>query len=419
MLDEYLRSRSGRQDSSTTPIAIIDGGLATRLETLGQDLSGSLWSAALLKDETLEGRPPRSRHEAPQGCAVIAQAHLDFLRAGAEVIGTCNYQTSLETFSRAGIADTEGRRLMLRAIDVAQSARKVACSTRAGRTHVPRPLIALSLGPYGASLSNGAEYTGCYPSPSDPSQEIAFDQLVEFHRNRLEEIAFDHLVEFHRNRLEVFAASAQHWSLIDLIAFETIPRLDEIRAIRSALSQVWQRHKDEGSWSKKPCLFSCVFPEEGLRLPFPQGRRSETLCECRDILEASFSQEKAGDWSGDAIGMNCTKPHLIPLLVDRFTQAMKERRARRAAATQPEDKKHLFLYPDGGKVWDGQARQWRAWAQPTEAGFANWAQQLLESAKSAIESGVWAGVWLGGCCNVGIDDIQALSLLVSREARSA
>ncbi|PWN41341.1 Homocysteine S-methyltransferase [Ceraceosorus guamensis] len=406
VLEEYLRSRSGKQDASATPIAIIDGGLATRLETLGQDLSGSLWSAALLKDETLKGRSSRSSHENSQGCAVIAQAHLDFLRAGAEVIGTCKWvqlkrlETSLETFSRAGIDDTEGRRLMLRAIDVAQSARKAAGSTRAGRTCLPRPLIALSLGPYGASLSNGAEYTGSYPSPSDPSQELAYNQLVEFHRNRL----------------EVFAASAQHWSLIDLIAFETIPRLDEIRAIKSALSQVWHRHKDEVSWSKKPCLFSCVFPEEGLRLPFPHGRRSETLCECRDILEASFSREKAEDWSGDAIGINCTKPHLIPLLVDRFTQAMKERRA---AAIQREEKKHLFLYPDGGKVWDGQAREWKARAQPTGAALGNWAQQLLESAKLAIESGVWAGVWLGGCCNVGIDEIEALSLLVSREARSA
>lgn len=58
----------------------------THLETgLGQNISSSLWSAGLLQDDA------SGSGEAGSGNAAIVQAHLDFLHAGAELIGSCKY----------------------------------------------------------------------------------------------------------------------------------------------------------------------------------------------------------------------------------------------------------------------------------------------------------------------------------------
>jgi homocysteine S-methyltransferase len=66
---------------------ILDGGLATELEAAGHDLSDRLWSARLLRDDP----------------AAIEDAHLAFLRAGADIIETASYQASVEGFVAAGL----------------------------------------------------------------------------------------------------------------------------------------------------------------------------------------------------------------------------------------------------------------------------------------------------------------------------
>ena len=67
-------------------VIILDGGLATALETRGYDLEDELWSAKILL-------------EAPEA---IRQVHLDFLTAGADCITTSSYQASLTGFCRQG-----------------------------------------------------------------------------------------------------------------------------------------------------------------------------------------------------------------------------------------------------------------------------------------------------------------------------
>ena len=85
----------------------------------------------------------------------------------------------------------------------------------------PRPvLIAASLGPYGAALHNGAEYHGEYS------------------------IDFEALVAFHVRRLAVLSNTEA-----DLVAFETIPSLEEARAILAAL----RRFPDVPAWVSFTC----------------------------------------------------------------------------------------------------------------------------------------------------------------------
>ena len=74
-----------------------------------------------------------------------------------------------------------------------------------------RVLVAGSLGPYGAALHNGAEYHGNY------------------------DCSYADLVQFHRERIAVLAGAAGPQAP-DLLAFETFPSLEEVRAVGEALA---------------------------------------------------------------------------------------------------------------------------------------------------------------------------------------
>ncbi len=61
---------------------LLDGGLSNELERQGCNLNQKLWSAGLLK----------SNPEA------IIEAHLEYLKSGAQCIITCSYQATIPGF---------------------------------------------------------------------------------------------------------------------------------------------------------------------------------------------------------------------------------------------------------------------------------------------------------------------------------
>ena len=161
---------------------LIDGGLATHLEALGYDISGSLWSARVLT-------------EAPGG---IVRAHRDFISAGARIVITASYQVSRQGFLAQGRTEAHADAALVRSIDLARQAVE-----EAGRDGV---LVAASVGPYGAITHDGGEYRGRYG------------------------LSHDQLVDFHGERIAVLAAAQP-----DLLAIETIPDADEAAAIADVL----------------------------------------------------------------------------------------------------------------------------------------------------------------------------------------
>jgi homocysteine S-methyltransferase len=162
---------------------LIDGGLATELETRGHDISGSLWSARLLRS-------------APDA---IQQLHYDYYAAGASVAITASYQASYEGFAAQGIGEEETTELLRLSVELARRARE---RYRRGRPAERRALfVAASIGPYGAISHDGAEYRGDYGLPIEA------------------------LVDFHARRFAVLAGSGA-----DFLACETIPVLDEAEA---------------------------------------------------------------------------------------------------------------------------------------------------------------------------------------------
>jgi homocysteine S-methyltransferase len=166
---------------------VLDGGLSTALEQQGADLGGALWTARLLG-------------EAPE---LLARAHRAYFEAGARVATTASYQASVEGLVVAGYDATEARRLITRSVTVAQEVRDELADSHPGL------LVAASVGPYGAFLADGSEYTGRYG------------------------VSAARLREFHAPRLELLAASDP-----DLFAVETIPDADEAEVLVSLLDQL-------------------------------------------------------------------------------------------------------------------------------------------------------------------------------------
>jgi homocysteine S-methyltransferase len=161
---------------------LLDGGLATQLETQGCDIGNELWSASLLQ----------SNPEA------IVTAHRAYLEAGAECLATASYQASREGFAKTGLSHDEADALMLLSVALAKRARKESESEAA---------IAASLGPYGAMLHDGSEYRGDYGVSSQA------------------------LKDFHESRLRLFDAAGA-----DVIALETIPSLQEAKVLAELLA---------------------------------------------------------------------------------------------------------------------------------------------------------------------------------------
>ena len=161
------------------PFVLLDGGLSTALQELGVDTSTDLWTA-----EAAWRRPDD-----------LVRAHRAFVEAGADVISTASYQCDLDLLTRAGADASTARRVLFETTALARRATE-GTATR----------VAISIGPFGAALADGSEYTGDYGVGLE---------VVERH---------------HRRRLEVLVDSGA-----DFVAVETIPRRDEAAIVRNLL----------------------------------------------------------------------------------------------------------------------------------------------------------------------------------------
>ena len=160
---------------------IIDGGLSNVLEDLGCNLNNELWVANLLSTN-------------PEA---IIKTHKAYLEAGAQVISTSSYQATIPGFMKLGYSEKESEDLILKSVELTETAVKDYVNTYNPTT---RPMIAGSMGPYGAYLADGSEYRGNY--------NISNSELRDFHKRRIE--LLDH-------------------SNCDLLAFETIPSYKKLK----------------------------------------------------------------------------------------------------------------------------------------------------------------------------------------------
>lgn len=230
-------------------LLVLDGALATELERRGADLNDPLWSAKCLL-------------ESPH---LIRAVHLDYFEAGADVATTATYQATFEAFGRRGIDRDSAALLMRGAVALALAARDDFWSDSRNRAGRLRPLVAASVGPYGAMLADGSEYRGHY-AVSDGA-----------------------LAEFHRPRLDVLVDSGA-----DLLAIETIPSLREAMV----LAKLLENYPGVTAWLS----FSCS-----------DGAHD---CEGDDI--AACAALLADHPQIAAVGVNCTPPQYVASLLTRM-----------------------------------------------------------------------------------------------------
>lgn len=234
------------------PALVIDGALATELERRGCDLKDSLWSAKILLEQ-----PEK-----------IKQVHYDYFKAGADCAITASYQATIAGFAKRGLSEAEAIALMKKSVTLAKEARDEFWAVEANRTGRVKPFVAASVGPYGAYLANGEEYTGNYG--------LTEKELMDFHRPRM------------RALIEAGA---------DLLACETIPCLIEAQALVKLLDEFQSVH----AWIS----FSC--------------RDEAHVCE-GDRFEDCIRQIEASPFV-DAVGVNCTSPRFIPALIREAKKA--------------------------------------------------------------------------------------------------
>jgi S-methylmethionine-dependent homocysteine/selenocysteine methylase len=244
---------------------VLDGGVATELERRGHDLSGALWSARLLRDDP----------------AAIEAVHAAYAGAGAQVVTTASYQATFEGFARAGLAAGTTERLRRSSVELA-------------RRGAPDAWVAGSVGPFGALLADGSEYTGGYAT----------------------DLGVAGLRRFHRRRMQVLAEAG-----VDVLACETVPAAAEAEALvaeaQSLGVPIW-------------LSLTTVVDDDGV----VRTRRGEPAA---DVFAMAAGVEEVL-----AVGVNCTYPSGVPA----------------AVTTAAASGKPVVVYPNSGEGWDASGRRW-------------------------------------------------------------
>jgi homocysteine S-methyltransferase len=252
---------------------VLDGGLATQLESMGFDISGALWSAVLLESN------PRA----------IIDAHRAYLDAGADCIISASYQASRAGFMSRGHSEEESDRLIVSAVELAMIARAEYVAANPDKEVA---IVAASVGPYGATLQDGSEYTGVY------------------------DISDQALGEFHASRLRLLDQSGA-----DVLAVETIPNFREAQILCDLLDDV-----STPAW----VAFAC---------------RDE-----KNISDGSRLWAAAALFAGHArvraVGINCTPPEFVLSLIAEVKAATPDK----AIVVYPNSGE---TYHAGDNSWSG------------------------------------------------------------------
>ncbi|MBX4264931.1 homocysteine S-methyltransferase [Clostridium estertheticum] len=237
------------------PLIILDGALATQLERLGCDINDSLWSAKILA----------------QNPEIIEKVHYDYFASGADCAITSSYQATIEGYVEKGFTKLEAISLIKKSATIAIKARDDFWKNPLHRINRPIPLVAGSVGPYGAYLADGSEYLGDY------------------------KIGEEELIEFHRPRVKILVDAG-----VDILACETIPSLIEAKAITKLLKE----------FPNVYCWMSFSAKNDF------QISDGTLISDCAKYLD-SFTQVAA-------IGINCSAPNHIQSLIEEIKNNCKK-----------------------------------------------------------------------------------------------
>ncbi|ODV88141.1 hypothetical protein CANARDRAFT_5440 [[Candida] arabinofermentans NRRL YB-2248] len=306
---------------------LLDGATGTELENRGVNVNDKLWSGIAILSNPDE----------------IYKLHLDYLKSGADLLLTSTYQLSKPALIEKGLNPED---LYEKSIELAHKAQQAYLKDTGKQTY-----IAGSVGPYGAYLANGSEYTGDY-------EGVTYEQLKQFHSDRMK-----YLFES---------------SKIDIIAFETIPSLDEVKVLTEMINEL-----NFKSNTKKPYYLSLSTNHD---VQLADGTS------IKKVLE--FINDNA-DEQLLAIGSNCCSLLNTTKIVDTLTAEFDH--------FSNLKKMKIVLYPNSGEVYDGIAK---TWSIDPLLKSPDLTLALTEKAREWIAIGN-VGI-IGGCCRTGPKDIASL-----------
>lgn len=416
---------------SDPAISILDGGLGTTLEDChGTKFSASqtpAWSSHLLLSK--------------KGVDTLRECLTNFRKAGADFIGTPTYQAAVETFRQTPLpimgveASREEQRaavddpILTRTEIVGAVRSAVRVSTDAWQTvHTTNGKggTVFSLGPYGACISPSQEYTGKYGAEHDSE-----DALYAWHLARLR--FFSEAISPGAAGEHIPEAEVDLLSQVRYIAFETIPRVDEIRAVRRAMAE-------SGLSAKIPFWVSCVFPNNGDdKYNLPDGTHiSKVVQSMLSPLPLPTGEPDSQNEDKPApvpaavpfgIGINCTKLPKLPDLVHEFEMGVHESLLDGIIGRSPT----LVLYPDGtkGETYNSATMKWEKSGESStpekdaEVSFyctistpglntgtnfeqLPWEEQLSKIVHDLRLHGLFKKFFIGGCCKAGPTEIKQL-----------
>ncbi|KAL4729133.1 AdoMet-homocysteine methyltransferase [Fusarium chlamydosporum] len=316
-------------------ILILDGGLGTSLESkysVTFSRSTPLWSSHLL----VADQP------------TLQSCQADFGAVPVDVLLTATYQVSLHGFADTrtekypeGISRENVPQFLDDSVSIAE------------RAVGDKGCVALSIGPYGACMIPGQEYSGKYDDKHD---------------------SLDDLEAWHTERLGVFAEIPEIQNRLGYVALETIPRLDEIIAMRKALAAT-------PTLAKLPYWTALLSPEKDLRMP--DGNSIEAAVEA--MLDPEVSANVP--WG---VGINCTKVDKLDRLLQIFERTVSEMLEQGKITEWPA----LVLYPDGtnGEVYNTTTQKWEMPDGVETQRRTSWESQLEDVVKATEERGKWPAI---------------------------
>lgn len=351
-------------------VVILDGGFATACEARGMDLRHALWSTKALLD-------------AP---SAVRDVHRAFYDAGSDVATVSTYQAF-----GAGCAAEH--------VTLGDVARDAVAAARAGADastcDTGRPkLVAGSLGPLGASLPGGQEYTGAYGAGNDTP---------------------DVFLRFHAERIDALLATP-----CDTVALETFPRLDEAVAVLRYIDAQYEAAATTGVAPRPVTVSFSVAPLSDSD-PAADDHATTAGGDSLDAVVAAL----APFGFVVAVGCNCCSPRDATRVL-RTWHRCRSFAAHGWFGSEADDRyvawpRGAVLYPNSGERWVATALgtgEWEADEESSAEGrrlavhWATWQPLLL-----ALGDGMGAAPvrfarapvhFVGGCCRTTAADIAGL-----------
>lgn len=317
---------------------IQDGSMGTSLEAL----------VPLDHPLSVKGLPLWSTKVLLQEPSWVTNVHKTYLDVGAEMLITATYQASSQTLSKFAGIDMEGaRKTWQTSVDCALDAiSESECQQKV--------YIAGSIGPYGAFLANGSEYSGEY--------------------NGLQAAA---IADYHREHLKFFVQAKG----VDCIAFETIPNMDEVKGIFELIREVYTPEFQKEYF----VVLSCKDEKH-----LVDGTPLETVIE---YIHSQLDGLVASNFIGT--GANCISFELVPGII----QSINNTSSRLGKEFLP-----LIIYPNLGFNND--------MSDPGNYGF----RTDTSAWGTGVES--WLSVpnvrIIGGCCSTGPAEVKTIADLVNQ-----